>query len=309
MQIISRFGFFLMLSSLAFGGIIQDIRGAIAQNNFSAADSELQAYRAQHGVDPEYLEALSWMARGSLASRQLDQALEYSRQTETLTLQQLKKVKLDSSPHLAIALGAAFEVRAQALAAKGQRSEAMAVLQNALATYGKTSIHARLQKNINMLGLVQRPAPALDVKEHIGSALPSSLSKLRGSPVLLFFWAHWCGDCKNEAPILARLRSEYAGQGLVMMGPTQIYGYAARGEEVPPPQELAYIETIRQKFYSGLLDIPVPLSKANFDVYGASTTPTLVLIDRGGQVALYHPGAMSYDDLRAAIESVIKPAS
>ena len=75
MQIISRFGFFLMLSSLAFGGIIQDIRGAIAQNNFSAADSELQSYRAQHGVDPEYLEALSWMARGSLAARQLDQAL------------------------------------------------------------------------------------------------------------------------------------------------------------------------------------------------------------------------------------------
>lgn len=309
MKIIFRFGFVLMLSSLALGGIVQDIRGAITQNNFSAANSELQAYRAQHGVDPEYLEALSWMARGSLASHQLKQALEYSRQTESLTAQQLKKVKLDSSPHLAIALGAAFEVRAQSLAAQGQRSEAMTVLQNALAAYGKTSIRARLQKNINMLSLEHRPAPALEVKEHIGSALPSSLSKLRGSPVLLFFWAHWCGDCKNEAPILARLRSEYASQGLVLMGPTQLYGYAARGEEVPPPQELAYIETVRQKFYSGLLDIPVPLSKANFDVYGASTTPTLVLIDRGGHVALYHPGAMSYDDLRSAIESVIKPAS
>lgn len=309
MKIISRFSFILALSSLAFGGVIEDIRGAIAQNNFSAAGSELQTYRAQHGVDPEYLEALSWMARGSLASRQLDQALDYSRQTETLTLQQLKKVKLDSSPHLAIALGAAFEVRAQALAAKGQRSEAMAVLQNALAIYGKTSIHARLQKNLNMLSLVHRAAPPLDVKEHIGPASPSSLSKLRGSPVLLFFWAHWCGDCKNEAPILTRLRSEFASQGLVMMGPTQLYGYVARGEEAPPSQELAYIETIRQKFYSGLLDIPAPLSKANFDVYGASTTPTLVLIDRGGQVVLYHPGAMSYDDLRAAIESVIKPAS
>ena len=309
MPMASPIAFILLLSSLASGGIIEDIRGAIAQNNFSAAGSELQAYRTQHGVDPEYLEALSWMARGSLASRQLEQALSYSKQTESLTLQQLKKVKLDSSPHLAIALGAAFEVHAQVLAANGKRSQAVAVLQNALASYGKTSIRARLQKNLNLLSLVHRPAPPLDIKEHVGTAIPPPLSKLHGSPVLLFFWAHWCGDCKNEAPIITRLRSEYAAQGLVVMGPTQLYGYAARGQEVSPPQELDYIETIRQRFYSGLLDIPIPVSKANFDIYGASTTPTLVLIDRSGHVALYHPGAMSYDDLHAAIEAVIKPAS
>src|SRR5437763_1105740 len=67
MPMASPIAFILLLSSLASGGIIEDIRGAIAQNNFSAASSELQAYRTQHGVDPEYLEALSWMARGSLA--------------------------------------------------------------------------------------------------------------------------------------------------------------------------------------------------------------------------------------------------
>jgi thiol-disulfide isomerase/thioredoxin len=299
----------LLLSSLAFGGIIEDVRGAIAQNNFSAAGSELQTYRTQHGADPEYLEALSWMARGSLAARQLEQAFSYSQQTESLAAQQLKKVKLDSSPHLAIALGAAFEVQAQVLATRGERSQAVSVLQSALASYGKTSIRARLQKNLNLLSLVHKPAPPLDIKEHLGSAPPSPLSKLQGSPVLLFFWAHWCGDCKGEAPIITRLRSEYAGQGLVVMGPTQLYGYAARGEEVSAPQELSYIETIRQRYYSGLLDIPVPVSKANFDVYGASTTPTLVLIDRTGHVALYHPGSMSYEDLRSAIEGVIRPVS
>jgi thiol-disulfide isomerase/thioredoxin len=195
------------------------------------------------------------------------------------------------------------------LAAQGDRGQAVSVLQNALASYGKTSIRARLQKNLNLLSLAHKPAPPLDIKEHLGPATPTPLSKLQGSPVLLFFWAHWCGDCKAEAPIITRLRSEYAGQGLVVMGPTQLYGYAARGEEVSASQELSYIETIRQRYYSGLLDIPVPVSKANFDVYGASTTPTLVLIDRSGHVALYHPGAMSYDDLRSAIESVIKPAS
>jgi thiol-disulfide isomerase/thioredoxin len=309
MPTLFRIFFVLLLSPLAFGGIIEDVRAAIAQNNFSSAASELQTYRAQHGVDPEYLEALSWMARGSLAARQFKDALSYSQQTQSLTLQQLKKAKFDSSPHLAIALGAAFEVQAQALAANGDRSQAVSVLQNALATYGKTSIRARLQKNLNLLSLAHREAPPLDVKEHVGSAVPLPLTKLRGSPVLLFFWAHWCGDCKNEAPIITRLRSEYGGQGLVVMGPTQLYGYAARGQEVPPSQELAYVDTIRQRFYPGLLDIPVPLSKSNFDTYGASTTPTLVLIDRTGRVALYHPGSMSYDDLRAAIGAVMKPAS
>jgi thioredoxin-related protein len=90
-------------------------------------------------------------------------------------------------------------------------------------------------------------------------------------------------------------------------GPTQFYGYVARGEEAAPQQELAYIESVRQRYYAGLLDMPVPVSKANFDSYGASTTPTIVLLDRAGRVALYHPGAMPYEELRTAIEGLVRP--
>jgi thioredoxin-related protein len=50
--------------------------------------------------------------------------------------------------------------------------------------------------------------------------------------------------------------------------------------------------------------VPAPLSEANFRNYGASTTPTLVLIDRNGIVRLYHPGAMTLDELRAALNKV-----
>jgi thioredoxin-related protein len=49
----------------------------------------------------------------------------------------------------------------------------------------------------------------------------------------------------------------------------------------------------------------VPVSKANFNLYGASTTPTLVLVDRSGKIAYYHPGAVPYDELRASIEKVV----
>jgi len=52
--------------------------------------------------------------------------------------------------------------------------------------------------------------------------------------------------------------------------------------------------------------VPVPVSKANFDVYGASTTPTLVLVNRAGKIAFYHPGALPYEQLRAAIEKVVR---
>jgi thioredoxin-related protein len=88
------------------------------------------------------------------------------------------------------------------------------------------------------------------------------------------------------------------------MAPTQRYGYAAGGQETTPQAELAYIEQVWKHYYYGLENIPVPVSKANFDRYGASTTPTLVLVDRAGKVALYHPGAMQYEELRAAIEKV-----
>jgi thioredoxin-related protein len=53
------------------------------------------------------------------------------------------------------------------------------------------------------------------------------------------------------------------------------------------------------------MDMPVPISKYNFEVYGASTTPTLVLLDRMGKVAMYHPGALPYAELRAEIEKVV----
>jgi thiol-disulfide isomerase/thioredoxin len=299
-----RWGLFLIaLSTTSFAGIIDDVRIQLANDNFSGAESELNSYKVQRGADPEYLEALSWMARGALSKQQYTQAENYAQQTKTLAVQQLKTRKLDAEPHLPLALGAAFEVQAQALAAEGKKTQAAALLRSALVTYGNTSIASRLHKNLNLLSFVGRSAPAIKSTEYLGMP-PATLAQLKGTPLLLFFWAHWCVDCKGEAPILTRLRSEFPA--LMFLAPTQRYGYAARGEDATPQAELAYINAVWQQYYGGLQGISVPVSKENFNVYGASTTPTLVLVDRTGKIAFYHPGALSYEELRGAIERMMK---
>jgi len=294
----------LLLSSLSFAGIVEDVRAALAQKDLATAESELRNYRDRHGVTPEYLEGMSWVARGLYSANVLDQAANYAKQTEALAQDQIKHQPLDSESHLPIALGAAIEVEAEVLNAQGQHDAAVALLKRSLATYHATSIRARLQKNLNLLALTGQTAPPLAVSEYLGPR-PLPLSQMKGSPVLLFFWAHWCGDCKYEGPIISRLSLEFAPKGLKVEAPTQLYGYAAGGEDAKPKAELDYIQQVWQHYYAGLQSVAVPVSQANFGAYGASTTPTLVLINRQGRVSLYHPGLMQYDDLRAAIEKAM----
>lgn len=292
-----------LIAAAGYAGIVEDVRGAEGLNNYAMGDALLARYRAQYGVTPEFLEALSWMGRGELAAHQLDKAETYARQTETLAQQQLKKRPLDAEPHLPLALGAAIEVQGLALGARGERGEAIEYLQKELTLYRNTSIRTRIQKNLNVLGLEGKPAPPLEQREFLGSK-PAPLSALRGKPVLLFFWAHWCPDCKREGPLLAQIQQEYKSKGLVIIAPTQRYGYVARGEEAGPAEELKYIDEVRHKFYADLLSDAVPVSEENFKNYGASTTPTLVILDRRGIVRLYHPGVMTLDELRAALSRI-----
>jgi thiol-disulfide isomerase/thioredoxin len=277
----------------ASADIIKDVRDAIAHKDFKSGAGFIQRYRVANGVTPEMLEALSWMARGSLAAKNLDQAEQYARETYDLSLAQLKKRPLDQEPRLPIALGAAVEVEANVLAMRRQRTEAVAYLQDQLKTYYSTSIRTRIQKNINLLSMEGKPAPALE-----------KVTLPKGKPVLIFFWAHWCGDCKAEGPILAKLKAEFEPRGLEIVAPTQKYGYVANGEEAPAAVELRYIDQIRRERYADIIATPAPVSEENFRRYGASTTPTLVLVDRSGIVRLYHPGGMTYEELRPLVEAL-----
>jgi thiol-disulfide isomerase/thioredoxin len=295
----------VLCSSIAYAGIVADVRTSLAGNNFMQAESLIAKYRAEKGVTPEMIAAYSWLGRAALAAKNLDAAEKYAATTHKLAVEHLKKAKFDANPDadLAIGLGAAIEVEGQALAARGQRGEAVEYLRGELATFRNTRIRARIQKNINLLSLEGKPAPALEMKTFLGPKSPTLVS-LKGKPVLLFFWAHWCGDCKQEVAVIAELRRQYASKGLVVIGPTQRYGYAEKGRDVGPEEELAYIEKIRKGYYSNLLDMPAPVSEENFRNYGASTTPTLVLIDRKGIVNWFHPGNLSFDELKSRLDKL-----
>ncbi len=176
----------LALVISASAGIVEDVRGALAQNSFSTAESELKAYRAQNGTTAEYAEAYSWLARAALASGNYEQSEAYAKETKASVAELLKQRSLDAEPHLPIALGAAIEVQAQTFAAQGKHAQAIATLQTALRTYGNTSIRARLQKNLNLLSFEGQPAPAIRAEQFLGSK-PAGLGPIKGFARAAFF--------------------------------------------------------------------------------------------------------------------------
>ena len=290
---------------LLYASLVNDVRGLIARHDEAAAERAVRTYQSQSGATSELAAALSWLARDALSDARLDQAESYAAESRKMALQLLGSRGLDSDAWLPTALGASIEVHAQALAAQGKRAEAVRFLLDQLPAFAATSIGERIHKNINLLSLEGKPAPPLTTAEWLGPK-PQPLSALRGHTVLLFFWAHWCPDCKAMVPALASIEKTYSPQGLVLVGPTKLYGYAAGGAPAAPKEEKQYIERVRGQYYSSLSAMPVPVSGANFAAYGASTTPTIVLIDGQGIVRLYHPGALTETEMATGILTLIK---
>ncbi|MGI8988134.1 MAG: redoxin domain-containing protein [Bryobacteraceae bacterium] len=255
-------------------------------------------------VSPDAVNSIALQGRGALARKQYDQAEAFAAEARKLALAELKHRKLDQEPQLPLALGASIEVQAQVMNARGHRGEAVAFLREQMKTFQDTSIRARIQKNINLLSLEGKPAPPLDLSTWIGDK-PPARAEWKGHPVLLFFWAHWCSDCKSEIPALQRINAAYGPRGLILIGPTQRYGYVGSGEDAKPDLELRYIDQVRKQYYARIGKMAVPVSEENFNNYGASTTPTIVLVDGAGIVRMYNPGTLSYEDLAGRIERLL----
>jgi len=58
--------------------------------------------------------------------------------------------------------------------------------------------------------LVGAPAPALAIRTFDG--VEYDLGQLRGTPIVINFWASWCVACRLEAPVLRAAANRYAGR-------------------------------------------------------------------------------------------------
>ena len=281
------------------------MRDAALAGRFDIAESMLKQVHDKYGTPPQYVEALAWIGRGKLNARDYSGAERNAGEVRKLCLEQLAKRKLDADTALPQALGASIEVQALAATAEGRRDEAVLFLRQEIKRWYGTSVRARIQKNLNLLTLEGKPAPPLQIAQALTSRKPEPLEAHRGHPVLLFFWAHWCSDCKGEIAIIQALEQQYGKRGLAVVAPTQHYGYVAGGQDATPAVETEYIKAVFKQYYAGLGNVEIPLSEENFANYGVSTTPTLVLVDAKGIVRMYNPGALSYNQLAAKIAPLV----
>ncbi len=139
-------------------------------------------------------------------------------------------------------------------------------------------------------GMIGKPAPdlTLPVAANADASGPLRLATLRGRPVVLDFWASWCGPCAVQAPILDRIARRYEKQGLVVIG---------IDVDDPPDKARAYAKA-KGLSYPIVID-PGEASKR----YGVDKLPSLVVIDREGRVAGYFSGVVdeaSLDEIVAA---------
>lgn len=135
--------------------------------------------------------------------------------------------------------------------------------------------------------IVGHPAPDFSLETLLGEDL--TLSGLRGTPVVLNFWATWCPPCRAELPELAAASARLAGQ-VAIIGVNQA---EARADV--------------QAFAAGLsLPFPVPLDESA-DVsrtYRVRSLPTTFFIDRQGIVRQVQIGPITEATLAQLLKTI-----
>ncbi len=145
----------------------------------------------------------------------------------------------------------------------------------------------RPQQRLEWIG---RTAPVFDLLDLNGQPVHSS--DLRGTVVLLDFWATWCGPCLDEIPVLIRLASEYESRG--------VQTWTVSDE---PTSEIKKVLS-RNGWTVPVLRDPDRRLTDQFQVVGI---PSLILIGRDGKVLTYVTGTGSERSLRAQINSALAP--
>ena len=120
-----------------------------------------------------------------------------------------------------------------------------------------------------------------------------SLADYKGRPVLVNFWATWCGPCKVEMPWFEQFRKQYAAQGFEILG---------LADDVDAGKEaITKVATKTGVSYPILLTD----GKVQKDYGGLDVLPMSFYVDRNGVIVEQTAGLGSKDQIEANIKKTI----
>ena len=135
---------------------------------------------------------------------------------------------------------------------------------------------------------VNHPAPDFTLATLNGEQF--TLSEQRGTPVVLNFWATWCGPCQRELPALQAAAERYAGR-VAFVGIDQ-------AEPVETVQK--YVDEMGLTF-----TIPLDKEQSTASRYNVMGLPTTFFIDSEGVIRHLWMGEMSSITLEEGIARII----
>ena len=109
-------------------------------------------------------------------------------------------------------------------------------------------------------------------------------------PVVLDFWATWCGPCRQEMPHLSAVARKYTGR-------VAFYGVNSHDS---PANVLAFARQCGMTFPT--LGDPRRVAATS---YGADALPTLVVIDRRGRVRVFSQGYDPEADIETSLSKIL----
>ena len=138
--------------------------------------------------------------------------------------------------------------------------------------------------------LVGKAAPAFTLESLDGTRV--SLASLKGRPVVLNFWASWCGPCREEAPLFRDLSERQgAGQGLAVVGILFQETNEKSARDFIREYALAYPTLKDPGINTGV-------------EYGVSGVPETVFIDRNGVVQHMDRGGLTRERLNVGLAKI-----